>query len=468
VTTPLAFHRRVAEAIGDPQLRTALGRATDRFRLQRTEGLASLPDPDATRDQARAIRERTLARLDEHLERFSERVRSLGGHVHWARDAAEAREVVVGIARKAGATLAVKSKSMISEEVHLNTALEAGGVRVVESDLGEYIIQLAGETPSHIVAPAIHKTREQVGELFQRRLGVPYTDEPAQMTRVARRTLREVYLRADLGISGVNFGVAENGALSIVTNEGNASLTTTAPPVHVALMGIERIVPTLTDLAVMLRVLGRSASGQKLTVYTDLIQGPRRPGEPDGPEELHVVLLDNGRSRILHGPVSEILYCIRCGACLNSCPVYREIGGHAYGSVYPGPVGAVLTPALETTADWSALPEASTLCGACREVCPVRIDIPKLLLRSRDAAVRAGRGPLWTRLLIGSYAAAARRPRLFRLALGTARLASRLAAGRDGWLRRLPPPLSGWTASRDFPAFAPRSFTDEWRRSRRT
>jgi L-lactate dehydrogenase complex protein LldF len=465
---PLPFHRRVAQALDDPGLRTALDRATDRFRIQRAEGLASLPDPDATRDRARAVREATLARLDEHLGRFADAVGELGGRVHWATDAAAARAAVVGIARDAGARLAVKSKSMISEEVGLNPALEAGGVRVVESDLGEYIIQLAGETPSHIVAPAIHKTREQVGELFHRRLGVPLTDDPAEMTRVARSVLRDVYLKADLGISGVNFGVAESGALSIVTNEGNASLATTAPRVHVALMGIERIVPTLADLAVMLRVLARSASGQKLTVYTDLIRGPRRSGDPDGPGELHVVLVDNGRSRILGGPVAEILYCIRCGACLNACPVYREIGGHAYGSVYPGPVGAVLTPALEGVAEWSALPEASSLCGACREVCPVRIDIPKLLLRSRRAAVEAGRGSLWARLLLGSFAAAARRPRLFRLALAMARRLSRLAAGRSGWIRRLPPPLSGWTASRDFPAFARHSFSEEWRRRRAT
>jgi L-lactate dehydrogenase complex protein LldF len=286
------------------------------------------------------------------------------------------------------------------------------------------------------------------------------------MARVAREKLRDAYLRADMGISGVNFGVAATGSIAIVTNEGNASLATSAPRVHVAMMGIERIVPSLAELGTMLRVLARSATGQKATVYYDLITGPRRAGEPDGPEELHVVLLDNGRTRVLGGPSAEILYCIRCGACLNACPVYREIGGHAYGSVYTGPIGAVLTPALEGIRTWSDLPQASSLCGACREVCPVRIDIPRMLLQGRHEAAEAGQAPLWARLGLRVYRQVAVRPRLYRLALALTRVLTRSLA-RKGWLRWLPPPLSAWTASRDFPAFAPRSFQDEWRSGRR-
>jgi L-lactate dehydrogenase complex protein LldF len=348
---------------------------------------------------------------------------------------------------------------MISEEIELNHALEASGMRVVETDLGEYIIQLAGEPPSHIIAPAIHKTKEQVGDLFHRHLGVPLTTDPAEMTAIARETLRRDFLTADMGISGVNFGVAETGSISIVTNEGNASLGVTTTRVHVALMGMERLVPTLADLAVMLRVLARSATGQKLSVYTDVITGPRRAGDPDGPEAMHVVIVDNGRSGIRHTEIEEILLCIRCGACLNACPVYREIGGHAYGSVYSGPVGAVLTPALRGVAEWHDLAEASSLCGACKEVCPVRIDIPRLLLATRARSFAEGHTEPWVRPALRLYRLTATRPALFRAAASTARFFSRLVA-RDGWISWAPWPLSGWTRSRLMPALAPTSFTD--------
>jgi L-lactate dehydrogenase complex protein LldF len=462
------FGRRVATALSDPQLRLALDRASRRFTESRLAGLASLPEPERVRDRARAIRSRTLAELDRYLEQFEARVTAAGGVVHWARDAGEACRVVLELARRHGVRRVVKSKSMISEEVGLNDALEAAGIEVVESDLGEYIIQLARETPSHIIAPAIHKTREQVGRLFQEKLGLPFTDDPAQMTAAARVRLREIFLTADLGVSGVNFGVAETGSLTIVSNEGNVSLTVSAPRLHVAMMGIERLVPTLDDLAVMLQVLARSATGQKLSVYTDLITGPRRgrEGELDGPQELHVVLLDNGRSRVLGSEAAEILYCIRCGACLNVCPVYREIGGHAYGSVYTGPVGAVLTPAIEGLGPWNDLPQASSLCGACREVCPVRIDIPRMLLALRAQDAGEGRLPFPIRLGLGLYRFAATRPGVFRLALRLARALTR-AFARSGWLRSLPPPLSGWTARRDFPAFARRSFSEELARMRK-
>jgi L-lactate dehydrogenase complex protein LldF len=427
--------------------------------------MGSLADADAVRDRARAIRQDVILNLDRYLAQFEASVLRAGGRVHRASDAAQARAIVLDIARSQGIGSVVKSKSMISEEIGLNGALEAAGMTVVESDLGEYIIQLAGEPPSHIIAPAIHKTKEQVGALFHERLGVPYTDDPAEMTAVARQTLRREFLTADMGISGVNFGVADSGAIAIVTNEGNASIGVSTPRVHVALMGMERLVPSAGDLAVMLRVLARSATGQKLSVYTDLITGPRRPRDPDGPEAMHVVILDNGRNALRHTDVEEILLCIRCGACLNACPVYREIGGHAYGSVYSGPVGAVLTPALRGVAEWHDLAEASSLCGACREVCPVRIDIPRMLLATRARSFAQGYTARWTIPVLRLYRIAATHPRVFRAAAAVARITGRLFA-RGGWIDRAPWPLSGWTRSRALPALAPRSLTAELGRRR--
>ncbi|HZQ10261.1 MAG TPA: LutB/LldF family L-lactate oxidation iron-sulfur protein [Anaerolineae bacterium] len=455
----VTFHERVDDALRDQILHTALDRATGRFQTLRVNALASLPDADAVRDRARMIRAHTLSSLDTYLERFASNVERAGGHIHFARDAAALNRIVSEIARKNNVKNVVKSKSMISEETKLNDALEAEGIRVVETDLGEYIAQLAHEHPSHIIVPVIHKTKEQIGELLHEKIGIPYYDDPAQMTAAAREKLRFEFLNADMGISGVNFGVAATGTICMVTNEGNGRLTTTAPRIHVALMGIERLVPTLDDLSVMLQVLARSATGQKITVYTNLITGARRAGEGDGPDELHIILLDNGRSRVLGTEVAEILYCIRCGACLNACPVYREIGGHAYGSVYQGPVGAVLTPALGGIAQWSDLPQASSLCGACREVCPVRIDIPRMLLVERDQATRAGKMPLWLRAGLHLYSLTVRHPALFGLATMFSRIGSRVvAAPTQGWIRWLPPPLNAWTRSRDFPAFAAKPF----------
>lgn len=464
----VTFHERVDGALRDRILHTALDRATGRFQTLRLGALASLPDADAVRDRARLIRAHTLSRLDTYLEQFAANVEQAGGHIHFAADAAALNEIVLDIARKHRVRTVVKGKSMISEETELNHALQADGIRVVETDLGEYIIQLAGETPSHIIVPAVHKTKEQIGQLLHEKIQIPYTDDPAQMTAAARARLRHEFLNADMGVSGVNFGVAETGTICLVENEGNGRLTTTAPRVHVALMGIERIVPNLDDLSVMLQVLARSATGQKITVYTNLLTGAQRSGERDGPEELHIILLDNGRSRVLGTEVAEILYCIRCGACLNACPVYREIGGHAYGSVYPGPVGAVLTPALGGMAQWSDLPQASSLCGACRDVCPVRIDIPRMLLVERDQATRQGKMQWWLRLGLRVYSFTVTRPGLFRVATTLSRWGSRIvAAPTRGWIRWMPPPLSGWTQSRDFPAFAKKPFHDQWRDSRR-
>jgi L-lactate dehydrogenase complex protein LldF len=466
----LSFYRRTEDALATAGLPEKVQRATDRLLTGRHAAFAAFPDGEAVRDEARAIRARVIARLDQHLIRFEAEVQRRGGHFHWAASASDAVRIVLDLARARGVRTIVKGKSMISEEIELNPALEGAGLRVVETDLGEYIAQLAREHPSHIVAPIIHKSREDVAHVLRERLGATEADvaEASTMTAFARRTLRGEFLRADMGISGANFGVAETGGICLVTNEGNGRLTTTIPPIHVALMGIERIVPTMRDLGVMLQVLARSATGQKLTVYSNIVIGPRRRNptgseagsEPDGPDELHVIVVDNGRSDVLGTELAEILYCIRCGACLNACPVYRSIGGHAYGTVYSGPVGSVLTPALRGLSLFGDLPHASSLCGACREICPVRIDIPRMLLTLR--ARGSHEQPVWIRSGIRAYARLATRPWLFATAAFLARVATR-AGARQGWIRSLPGPLRGWTAHRDFPAFASRSFQQTWR-----
>ena len=478
--TPAAagFQARARAAVCDPHLGAALLTATGKFGAGRLAVLETLPQADLVRDHARRIRAHTIAALDTYIARFAEAAERRGASVHWAPTAADATRIVVEIARSHGAALAVKSKSMVTEEIALNDALAAAGVRVVETDLGEFIVQLAADRPSHIIVPIIHRTKEDVAALFRAKLGASddEVDGIPAMTALARRTLRREFLSADIGISGANFVVAETGSVCVVTNEGNGRLTTSAPRVHVAVVGIERIVPTMEDLGVLLQLLARSATGQKLSVYTSIITGPRRrPGavdapasgcEPDGPDEVHIVLVDNGRSRILASPSAEILYCIRCGACLNVCPVYRVIGGHAYGGIYPGPVGSVFEPARDRADGPSPLPHASSLCGACREACPVRIDLPHLLLglRAEPASVRDA--PWWLRTALAGYAFIATRPPLFRMAARLGRIVTRWWA-RDGWIRRLPGPLAAWTACRDFPALAARSFNERWR-ARRT
>jgi len=460
--TNVSFYRRAHEALHDARLQGALDLATSRMVSARTTAFAAFPDGDAVRDHARRIRAHTLSRLDHYLDRFTENVEARGGHVFYAESGDQAVEYIRSLARSRHVRSIVKGKSMISEELELNRALEADGMTIVETDLGEYVIQIGNDHPSHIVAPIVHLTRHDVAALFKRTLGATDAEvaDIGAMTALARRVLREAFLGADMGISGVNFAVAETGSVCLCTNEGNGRLTTSLPRIHVALMGIERIVPTLDDLGVMLQVLARSATGQKLTVYSNLLTGPRRsPGEPDGPEELHVVLVDNGRAEVLGGELAEILYCIRCGACLNVCPVYQEIGGHAYGTVYGGPIGSVLTPGLRGIVPFKDLPQASSLCGACREACPVRIDIPRMLVALRTQSVTES--PAWLRAGMSVYTWLATRPAAFRLAgrVGGAMLRWR---SRDGWIDRLPGPLKGWTSTRAFPAPPKRSFLAKW------
>jgi L-lactate dehydrogenase complex protein LldF len=448
------------QALADPPLQAALIRLTDTLMAGNRRGYAALADSDRLRDHAKAIKEHTLSHLDRYLEQLEASVRRVGGQVHWALDAAAARQVVVDIARQAGCRHAVKSKSMTSEEVHLNPALEAAGIEVTETDFGEFIIQLAGERPSHLVAPAVHHTRESVAQILSKHVGQELPDDARSLALTGRRLLRDKFHAADLGISGANFVVADTGTIVLVTNEGNGRLTTTWPRVHVALVGMEKVIPRLADLPVFIKLLARAATGQTLSIYTTLVTGPRRAGERDGPEEFHLVLLDNGRSRVLATPFRESLQCIRCGACLNACPVYRRIGGHAYGGVYSGPIGSILTPLYDSVALNPHLPHASSLCGACQAACPVKINIPHMLIGLRELGHQA-RPSRWEELGYRLWREVLQRPRLYRLAVRLARLVLRFRAN-GGWLKKLPGPGAGWTAARDFPAPAPRSFRELW------
>lgn len=460
-----AFQARVDAALQDRQLAASLQAVSHQLRDRRAQAFRSLPDADAVRDRARAIRLRTLRDLGGHLETLEAALVANGIQVHWAETGADAARLVTALARQHGVRRIAKGKSMLSEEIHLNTALEEAGFEVVETDLGEYIVQLAHDRPSHIVAPIIHMTRADVGRVMHRTLGTPPSDDPATLGRYARETLRRVFLDADMGITGANFAVAETGTICLVTNEGNGRMVTTLPRVHVALVGIEKVVPALADLVPLLQLLPRSATGQQLTAYTTLVNGPRRPGDSCGPEAVHVVLVDNGRSRVLASEQAEILACIRCGACMNVCPVYTAIGGHAYGDTYPGPIGAVLTPALRGTSQWGELAGASSLCGACRDVCPVRIEIPRLLLSLR--AETAPQSPRWLHAAMRGFAAIVARPRLYRAATAVLRRLGRARAAR-GWITRLPGPAAAWTASRDLPAPAAVTFQQAWRERGRT
>jgi L-lactate dehydrogenase complex protein LldF len=414
-TTSIRFRESAARATQDSGLRQALRRATDLCAAKRTKAL-SLVDHEELREKASAVRLHALDTLPELLDRFSAAATHAGAVVYRAIDAESACDTVFNILRDRGARKIVKSKSMITEEIHLNSYLETRGMQVVETDLGEYIVQLAGECPSHILAPAIHKTRQQIGRLFSEKLGVAYSEDPSVLTKIARKALRNSFLAADAGISGANFAVADTGSLVLFTNEGNGRMATTLPRLHVAVLSLEKMIPSLADLALFMRLLPRSASGQIISSYVSVITGRRKAGEASGADELHIVLLDNGRSQILSGACREILKCIRCSACLNACPVYRTVGGHAYDCTYQGPMGVVLTTLLEGMDRAHSLLDATTLCGACSDVCPVKVPLPQLLKILRERRVDEGFTPMTERLAMAGFGLAAGSPGLFGLA----------------------------------------------------
>jgi len=460
-TSSESFYKDSQVAVGNRVLQTRL-RVLSGFVTKRNAAFDGLPDGEALRDRARAIKAEAIANLDRYLLQLEENVERLGGKVHWARDGEHACAIILELARARGVKRVVKSKSMVTEEIELNDALEEEGIGAVETDLGEYIVQLAHEKPSHILAPAVHKSKGDVAELFAEKLGGVGLTEPEDLTRLARVRLREEFCTAEMGVTGANFAIAETGTVVLVENEGNIRLSTTLPRTHVAVMGIEKVVPRFSDVAVFLKILARSASGQKMSSYVSFISGARRQGETDGAREFHLIILDNGRTRMLADEeMREALYCLRCGACLNVCPVYQKVGGHAYGTVYSGPIGSVVTPELAGLAKAKDLPFASTLCGACRDICPVRINIPHMLLTLRRRWSEQGASRL-ERWAIRGWSRAMQNPRIYRAMFRLAAiLGGPLAEG--GWIRQLPFGSNGWTSNRDFPQVAPRSFASQWK-----
>lgn len=448
-------------ALSNQQLQANLTGTLGKVLKGRNRAVAEVENWQELRAYAEGVKRHTLSHLGEYLETLEAQVLSNGGRVLWASDAEEARHLVVDLARRRGVTRVLKGKTMLGEEIGINEALEQAGIRPIETDLGEFIVQLAGEHPSHLIAPALHKSRAEIGRLLTGKLGVAPTDDPSEITRIARKYMRDQFLTAEMGITGVNFGVAKSGRLVIVENEGNVRLTSALPRIHVALMGIERLLPRDRDLAVFLKLLIRSATGQRMTSYVNVIRGPRAAQETDGPDEFYLVLVDNGRSRILQDPdLRPTLHCIRCGACQNVCPVFQKIGGHAYGSVYQGPIGAILTPQLQSPKEAPEHPFASSLCGACEEICPVRIPIPAILLKLRGRAVQSGERSGWEAALWKLWARALSGRNWGRLA----RIGRILAP----LLRRLPlSPIRGWTRHREFPEIPDRSFREQFRRSDR-
>jgi len=465
ITSP-AFKNNAHDALGDVQLQKALGNVRRGFIDKRQKAADRLPEFDALREEAKRIKDHTLAHLDHYLEAYERKVNASGGRVHWAETAEDARNIVLDICRASRARTVTKGKSMITEEIALNDFLVKNGIRPVETDLGEYIIQLRGEHPSHIIAPAVHLNKEQVESDFRRvhdHLPVARDlSEPEALLNEARMVLRKEYIAADVGITGANFLVAETGSSIIVTNEGNGDLTQILPKVHVVVASIEKVVPTLEDASQILRVLARSATGQDMSVYTTVSTGPRRKGDPDGPEEYHVILLDNGRSSMLGTEFQDMLRCIRCGACMNHCPVYHAVGGHAYGWVYPGPMGAVLTPSLVGVDKAGHLPNASTFCGRCEAVCPMKIPLPKMMRHWREREFERRLNPAAQRFGLRFWAFFARRPRLYKLGAGLAIPVIAALGGRRrrlGWL----PFAGGWTRYRELPAPESRTFMQQWR-----
>ncbi|HTN10442.1 MAG TPA: LutB/LldF family L-lactate oxidation iron-sulfur protein [Acetobacteraceae bacterium] len=469
-STAATFPANAHAALADAGLQKALAFTRPAFPARRAAAVAALPEFERLRDIGRDIKNHTLANLDFYLETWADNVERAGGHVHWCPTAADARAAVLAICQAANARTVTKGKSMISEEIAINDHLEAHGIEPVETDLGEYILQLRKEAPSHIIAPAFHLNREDWEASFRK----SHTDLPADrvfterrdILTEARRKLREKFLAADVGITGANFLIAESGSSVIVTNEGNGDLTQTLPRVHIVLASIEKMVPTLEDATSMLRLLARSATGQDMSVYTTFSTGARRPGDLDGPEEYHVVLLDNGRSGMIGTEFQDMLRCIRCAACMNHCPVYFAVGGHAYGSVYPGPMGAVLTPALEGVDKAGHLPNASTFCGKCESVCPVKIPLPNLMRHWREREFERHLTPAAMRSNLALWAWFARRPGMYRFATRVAAWTLGLMGRKRGRFTRLPF-AGGWTDGRDLPAPEGETFFARYKREQR-
>jgi L-lactate dehydrogenase complex protein LldF len=464
-STSHSFKDNAHRALGDKHLQSALDKMRAGFPQRRLDAIAKLPEFEDLREQGREIKDHVLENLDWYLERYERNVVAAGGHVHWARTPEEARQLILGLCRKLGARTVTKGKTMIAEEIGLNDFLEAEGVIPIETDLGEYIIQLRKEPPSHIIAPAIHLTKGQVEETF-REIHIDLDparnlDEPRALVAEARTMLRDKFLKADVGITGANFLIAETGTSVIVTNEGNGDLTQLLPKAHIVVASLEKIVPTLEDAAALLRLLARSATGQDMSVYTTFSTGPRRAEDPDGPGEYHVVLLDNGRSALLGSDFQDMLRCIRCGACMNHCPVYGAVGGHAYGWVYPGPMGAVLTPSLIGIENAKHLPNASTFCGKCESVCPMKIPLPNLMRHYREREWQRKLSPPAARAGLKLWAFLALRPPLYHFLYAIAAQVLGLLGKRQGSFYNLP--LAGaWTSTRDMPVPQGRSFQEMW------
>ncbi len=459
------FKSRAREKLADRNLQNALNKLQGNFVRGRAQRVAEMDNFEAIRDAASAIRDHVLDRLDVYLEEFERNATARGAEVHWAETHEDVNRIVCELARRHGVRKAVKSKSMVTEECALNDALEAAGIEVLETDLGEYILQLAKEPPSHIVAPVVHKTRDEVSDLFEEKHGTPRKTDIAELTREARDRLRGHFISADMGISGANFAIAETGSTLIVTNEGNGRMVTTLPRVHVAITGIEKILPTLEDVATLMRLLPPHGTGQSISNYISVTTGVKGEREHDGPEQFHVILFDGGRTSLVGTELQPMLRCIRCGACMNHCPVYQSVGGHAYGWVYPGPMGSVLTPAyvgLEKALD---LPNAATMCNQCGVVCPVKIPLPDLMRKLREQQFARKLKPWTERAAFGAWCWMAQRPAIYAAAAAIGARLLALMGGRDRLVHRIPL-AGGWTASRDMPAPQGVTFRELYRRQR--
>ncbi|MDQ3910496.1 MAG: LutB/LldF family L-lactate oxidation iron-sulfur protein [Actinomycetota bacterium] len=460
------FNERGGKAARDRGLHDAIEHFTKKSVAARNAALNDLPEAPELRERAYRVKQETMADLDRYLEQMAEAVEERGGKVFFASDGEDVVRYVADLVRQRGAKVITKSKSMATEEVELNRRLEEDyaelNLEIVETDLGEWIAQLAEEHPSHIVGPILHMNRQRVADILSGVAGEGLPPNVEDLAAFARKRLREKFLTADIGISGANFGVAETGTIVTVTNEGNGRLVASVPPVHVVVIGIEKLIPRFEDLSIFIQLLARSATGQKITVYTNFITGPRGEGELDGAEEMHLIFLDNGRSKLLGTEFEEALYCIRCGASLNVCPVYRQTGGHAYGSTYSGPIGAVITPLLKGDEEAKDLPHASSLCGACSEACPVAIPLHDLLLKLRNRQVEAGLADKAHEIAFKGFEGAMKHPTLYKISGRAGRLAQKPLL-RGGSPTLLPAAVSGWTDTRDLPPLAKKPFRELWK-----